>query len=294
MKLALAALLLVIACIVGVVVLSADDAPTPAPPPTDTPAEEDIETGEMTVADQRRHMMQGLYPFEEFLPDIEELRRPPDPNSPNSTQAVQAKISKAMYDDLKFTIRRENVSFAEVIELMRPQIEGAGIELHTLDGPLPEERFDLFLTDKSGWEVISELERLSNFDPTNSNPSNPGISYTMTLEGLCIGKWETLYKFKARSRGEHNRRESERHAANILLDGKVKPEFVDAHVGDVVAQLTAQCGVPIIVDRETWGRRKLLTWRATERPLREVLRKICHHLQCGFRVKDGRVFLIAD
>lgn len=285
---------LVLVALVGLLVLAGlgyvvfggvDAPPSDVPDPVaPTSAEDELETSDMTALDQRRHVMQGEYPFGEFADVFAELRRPVAADAPTSPRAIQAHISKVLYDDLRFTIRREGITYSDVVEILRPKIEAAGIKVFTLDKPMPDDRFDLFLTDKDGWEVIAELERISKGE----------VTYRMTIEGLCIGTKDTCYEFAIRSRKEHNRRESEKYANEEVMEMPVAPEFEDAHIGDVVKQLTAQTAVPIIVGPDVWSRKKLLTWRSKERPLRDVLNRICRHLDCGYRVRDQRIFLISD
>ncbi|MCE9635144.1 MAG: hypothetical protein K8T90_05495, partial [Planctomycetes bacterium] len=68
--------------------------------------------------------------------------------------------------------------------------------------------------------------------------------------------------------------------------------FSDAWIGAVHRAIRDQTGIEVVVDAQTWRGGRQITWHSDPVPLGDAITAICREMQCTYRVRDKRIFLL--
>lgn len=250
----------------------------------------DAPTGDPVVQvtdenEARRHGVMS-YPFDEFRADFPTLTRVESHKLTDRWLRQDQDIEIVKH---KFTLRMEQVTLREVIDHLTHEMGTIGITVTHMDRTLPEDRFDVFLTNVNLWGTFDHLRakilKLNGYK----------LQYYHTPGGVVFGDMEAVVRWQQKwkeTAAEKHMAEAEQHA---ILRKKFLPDFRKAHVGDVVQNMKAQTGVEVVVSPDVWSAAKSLTWRSKEKvKLGEALSRICRKLEAQYRVKDGRVYIFGQ
>ena len=230
-----------------------------------------------------QHRSMQAYPFAQFMPDIDALRAvtPKDPDGKTWKDNEHAYNQRIVAH--KFAVQFDDVPVQEVVDYVIAECAKVGLSITDLDMPMPNHRMSIFRVSADAFEVIAAIQDATKMD----------ITYAPTEFGTCIGGEAAVQAWYMQT----NQRRAQENAASeldsSLLDSTFTINVVGAHVGAIVAKMTSDTGVEIVIGPKVWNQVKPLKMSTTKPwTLRKGLKKLASKLRGFIRVKGDRVFLI--
>lgn len=260
--------------------LHGDEEPEPA---------ETLVTKEMTPFEKRQGEHLAPWPFKEFEKDIADIHAGGGVMDPNgeTDKSYRMTVRIEEQDDV-YSFHCKDATVKEVVAQLGALLKPLDIRVFTYDDPeiaemVSNNRFTIDLDNVRFFEIIDHIR----------GQSGERVKYYMTSLGLVIGGEAAVQKAQIQAIAATAKANSLLDRGSPILDTEYRPDFADATIGAVQKTIKEQTGIQVVVDADTWASGKKLTWRAEPMTLREVLDGISEKIGCVYRVRSGRIFLLA-